>query len=65
MIYVTPVTYNNSYMKSRRYLLAFGFLLILASCTEVGVGGTVNGGSNGNVSVGAGVNIHLYNGQDK
>ena len=40
-------------------------IFYVVSCTEVGVGGTVNGGSNGNVSVGAGVNIHLYTEQNK
>jgi len=35
-------------------------LVFLASCSNVGVDGTANGGSGSSVHAGVGVNIHMY-----
>jgi len=47
-------------MKSLRYLLASIIFFIITNCSNIGVGGSVSGGSSGDVNVGVGVGIQLY-----
>jgi len=47
-------------LKVLRYVLVSAVITFMTSCTSIGVGGTVSGGSSSDVDVGVGVGIRLY-----